>query len=435
MAREHREVLRGDDVEPGAHAAGRARRRQERPRFRRQVGGRRLGARRGRRRRRGGEERRAHRRGDPDAQVADARGAAAVRVDAVGEHDQVGVARRIDPDRRAGEPGVPDRAHGKERRQHTRERRREVPPERAHRPAVRVGLPHERDGLGLEVPVAVERPLVHEHPAEPRQVGGRREEARVAGDAPERARARIVRLALEHVAIEVFRRRHPAPHGVARVERRVAQAERAEEHPVEIAVEGVAAHAPDDLAEQDEAGVAVLEAGARRIVERDLGERPGRCRKSRRDRARGRDRQEARAVGQDPPDGDPVEGPAPELPQVAPERRVELDRAPLDEGHDGKRGAEGLRERGDVEDRVGRHRRGLGDEPAPAVRTVQEDLVAQPDEDDDARDLSGNYCVARGLVDGDEVRLGGADRWGEREQQECDVRETLRAHVTILALV
>src|SRR5437899_6681627 len=33
-AREHREVLRGDDVEPGAHAAGRARRRQEGPRFR-----------------------------------------------------------------------------------------------------------------------------------------------------------------------------------------------------------------------------------------------------------------------------------------------------------------------------------------------------------------------------------------------------------------
>src|SRR5207247_6822103 len=124
--------------------------------------------------------------------------------------------------------------------------------------------------------------------------------------------------------------------GVARVERRVAQAERAEEPPGERAVEGVAVHEPDDLAEQDEAGVAVLEAGARRIVKRDLRERPGGCRKSRRDRARGRDRQEPSAVRQDSPSGDALEALVPELAQVAPERRVELDRATLDERHDGR---------------------------------------------------------------------------------------------------
>src|SRR5438132_517629 len=103
--------------------------------------------------------------------------------------------------------------------------------------------------------------------------------------------------------------------------------------------------------------------------------------------------------------------------------------------NDGERGAEGLRERGDVEDRVERHRRGLGDEPPRAVRAVQEDLVAQPDEDDHPRHLSGRHRVVRGLVDSGEVRLGGGDRRGEREEHERDVREALRAHVTILALV
>src|SRR5207245_4223338 len=96
---------------------------------------------------------------------------------------------------------------------------------------------------------------VEQHAAESREVGGRREHPRVAGDTPEQARAPIVRLALEQVAVGVVRRRHAALHGVAGAERRVAQVERAEEHALEVAVEALAAHASDDLAEQDEAGV------------------------------------------------------------------------------------------------------------------------------------------------------------------------------------
>src|SRR5437870_5189293 len=155
---------------------------------------------------------------------------------------------------------------------------------------------------------------------------------------------------------------------------------------------------------------------------------------SRRDRPVRRDRGEPRAVGQDPPDGDGLEPPATELTQIAPERLVELDRAALDERHHGERRAEGLRERGDVEDRCEHHRRGLGNEPARGVRAVQEDLVAPPDEDDDAGDLPGGHQGVRGCIDAGEVRrLGGGERWPEEEQEQ--ERDALSAHLTILALL
>jgi len=141
-------------------------------------------------------------------------------------------------------------------------------------------------------------------------------------------------------------------------------------------------------------------------------------------------------VSQEAPDGDALEALGPKLAQIAPERRLELDGAALDERHDGERRAEGLGERGDVEDRVERHRCRLGDEPAPSVRAVQEDLVAPPDEDDDPGNLAGGDRVVRGFVDAGEVRrLGGGERRREQEKQERDARHTLMTHVTILALI
>ena len=126
------------------------------------------------------------------------------------------------------------------------------------------------------------------------------------------------------------------------MEGRLREPERAEDDASEVEVERLAAHASHDLAEEDEARVAVLRARARRVVERDLGQEPRRPRKAGAHRGLGRHRAEARAVREDPPDRDLPERAAPKLAQVGAERRIETDPAPLGQRHHGEGGAEGL---------------------------------------------------------------------------------------------
>ena len=102
----------------------------------------------------------------------------------------------------------------------------------------------------------------------------------------------------------------------------VAKAEGPEHGPGEIVIEHIPAHASDDLAQQDEAGVAVLEARAGRIVERFGRQRPGRPRKATGEGFGAGDRWKPGAVGHDPTDGHLLEGSALELLEITAERRV-----------------------------------------------------------------------------------------------------------------
>ena len=155
------------------------------------------------------EELGAGRRREPDPQISDARGAAAVRMDAVRQDDDVAPGRRIDPQRGAGEPEMTDRALRKERRHRLRERRGDVPAERARPAALGCHLPHRAHRGGLEDAMPVERPAIQQHPADPREVGGRREHPGMTGDSAEQASPRIVNLAPQEVAVGEFRRRDP----------------------------------------------------------------------------------------------------------------------------------------------------------------------------------------------------------------------------------
>ena len=221
------------------------------------------------------------------------------------------------------------------------------------------------------------------------------------------------------MTIHVFGGRHTAADLSRWIEARVAQAERLEDVVVEVAVERLARHAPHHLTEQDEAGVAVLERGARRVVERHLRQQRGRLRKSGIQRAARRDRRQARAVREQPPDRDHVVRASAEFFEIPPERPVELDLTALDERHHGERRAERLRQRRDVEDRVLGHRHVIGHHAPRAPRAPIDDLVAAPEEDDDAGNLARSDRVDRGFVDAAPVLRRHAGR-GQRERDEQD---------------
>src|SRR5207245_11690237 len=107
----------------------------------------------------------------------------------------------------------------------------------------------------------------------------RRDRAGMPGHAAEHARPWIVRLADEQVAVRKLGGRDAVAHAPRRIEARVAKPERLEDVLIEVAVERLARDPPHHLAEQDEAGVAVLERAARRVCERQLRKRRPRLRK------------------------------------------------------------------------------------------------------------------------------------------------------------
>jgi len=226
------------------------------------------------------------------------------------------------------------------------------------------------------------------------------------------------------------------------VKARVLQVERADERPFHVPVERRAADPADDLAEQNESGIAVLEGRAGGILERQLGDLTHRRREARDHGAVRRVRDEPGAVGQESPDRDLIELLAAVFPKVPPDRSVELDRAPLDECHHGQRRPDRLREGGDVEDRVDRHRGWIRKQAARPVRPLEQNVVATADEDHDPGDLAAGDGVVRGFIDSGKIeRSGYASRWrqsdrGRRDDQDekHDADETRNDHHRILAL-
>ena len=104
---------------------------------------------------------------------------------------------------------------------------------------------------------------MEQHVGENREIGRGGEEPRVARDAAEQVRARIVHLALEHDAFAALGGRGPRPEGRAGVVRGVAHAERLVEVVAREDVEPLPRDLLHQLAEDDVADVAVEEALAR----------------------------------------------------------------------------------------------------------------------------------------------------------------------------
>jgi hypothetical protein len=222
------------------------------------------------------------------------------------------------------------------------------------------------------------------------------------------------------------------------MEGRVAQVERPEQDALEVLVERLATHPPHDLAQQDEARVAVLEGGAGRVHEGPAGQRPGRGRKAGGHRAVRRDGHKAGGVGEHAFDRHVLERAAAELPEVTPQRGVELELALLPQVHDRDGGPEGLGQGGDVEDGVERHRLPPGDERLPPPGPVVQRIAAAPHQDHHPGHLGPHHGGAGGLVHAGEVRRVDGVRGAGQSQQHHDQCEDLQAlsdgHAAILAL-
>jgi hypothetical protein len=119
VPREHREPLVDEHVEPRQDAVGRDDRLRQTDVGPGPVSGRAAGGA-GVRDDRGLEELSAGRRREAHPEIADLPGAAAVRMHAVSQDDQVALRRRVDPHRGAGEAEMADGALGEEWRDRAR---------------------------------------------------------------------------------------------------------------------------------------------------------------------------------------------------------------------------------------------------------------------------------------------------------------------------
>ena len=202
----------------------------------------------------------------------------AVRMHAAREKDHIAARRRIDPQRCAGEAGVTERSDRKQLAAIRRELRVDVPAESAHARHARRRRRrrHLRDGRRRQHCGGAEPPAVQQHAREARQIARRAEEPRVSGHAAHAPRRRIVHDAAQRRRVgRVARPRAPSSR-TARSARCAARFDAGGLNPVsimpsgskisrcDVLIERHAAHARDDVAEQEEVDVAVDESLARR---------------------------------------------------------------------------------------------------------------------------------------------------------------------------
>ena len=326
--------------------------------------------------------------------------ALAIRVDTVGQDQEVRAADRVRPDGRARVPGVPDGAHRKEGAEGARVGRGHVPAQRAPGVANHLRLQHAPNARRRQVAASAEDAAVEKHPTEAGQVVGAPEEAGVAGHPPEGAGVAVVDVAAEHLAAEHLGGGESAPPGERRIEAGVLHAERLVEAPSGELIQGTAADAAHDLAQQDESGVAVVEAGPRREVEPgpdDLGQQAGDGLRASPGLGKVR---HAGAVEENSPERHLAIGGGGQLGQVPRDGGVEVQSPVLGEGQDGGSRRDDLGQRGEIEDRVDGHRL-LGGPDGPEAESLPvEDPIAPPDEDHRAREVAGGDGIANGLVDG-----------------------------------
>ena len=189
--------------------------------------------------------------------------ALAVGMQPVGEHDQEGLGRGIDPDRRAGIAGMAVGLRREGRRQPHGIGRIDVPAEAAQgRAAGRaLRLRHGRDRGRLQHALAARQ----HHLRELREVvGGGEQRRRGPRRRPCDRRCGSWTSPQRSSPPSMSAGRDAVPQRSGRPERGVAHAERLEDVLGGVGVERLARHAPHDLAQHDEVDVAVDEARAGR---------------------------------------------------------------------------------------------------------------------------------------------------------------------------
>ena len=318
------------------------------------------------------------------------------------EEDDVAAGRGIEPDGRPGETGVTVRADREELAAVRRERRVDVPAEAAdaRHPLRGRRRSHPGDGQRRQDLRAGQPPVGEQHAREPRQVARGRKQPGVPGDAAHAARRRVVNHATERRLFRIVagpRRHRGAPLGGRdsrpprgrRIEAGVVHAERLEDFTHEKLVERRAARAMHDLAQQEEVDVAVDEAlagrGGRHFLAGQLDggvvplPRIGKVHVG----------PEAADVRQQVADRDAALAVALEARHVPRHRIVQPDATLFHQPHHGGRRRDHLGQRREVEDRIGGHRLGRGDDGALAVGLLEQDDVAPANQHDRARHLPG----------------------------------------------
>jgi hypothetical protein len=218
---------------------------------------------------------------------------------------------------------------------------------------------------------------------------------------------------------------------VERAEGGLAHAERAEDSLRRESVERLTGDAPDELAQHLVARVGIDESRPGRALERlarlsleDLGGRAG----VDLDRVV---RRETGPMDEQLLDGDlrAIAAAGGDLRQESGRRIAETQLPLFDEDHHRRSRRDGLRQRGDVEDRVESHRLFLREEGAEAEGLAVEDPVLAADEHDGSRELAsgdrlldhrvdprerprGRTCIARRHRRGGEEELGDHGRPG-----------------------
>jgi hypothetical protein len=310
-------------------------------------------------------ERRSHERRDARTQRRHV--ALAVRVDAVGEEHDIDLRDGIDPDRGPGEPRVAERSKREQLASIRGERRIDVPAEAALiSVAWRTGrLRHLGHHERREHARAIQLSAAQQHARVQRQVGSRAEQAGVARRATHASRRGIVHDAAKHRSLDVVARPGQRCTALgrrnARAQRRgwmkhgVLHPERLEQVPARIGLQRLAAHARDDVAEEEKVDVAVHEPFARGRVEHFLGRPPDGFLVTLEFQVEVQIGPEPGDVRQEVPDRDVL------LAVLAKPRDVhrhavgQPEPAVLDQLHHAGRGGDGLCERRDVENGVGRH--------------------------------------------------------------------------------
>jgi hypothetical protein len=305
--------------------------------------------------------------------------ALAIRMEAVGEHDQECLGLRIDPDCRAGVAGMAVGARREGGREPDRVGRIDVPAQAAQGGTAGRTLRrrHRRDRSGLQHVLAA----CQHHLGEPGEVFGRGECAGMACHPAHAIGDGILHLAPAQLAALDVGGRDAIPERGRGQERRVAHAERLEDVLGRVHVQRLARDATDQLAQHDEVDIAVDEARAwrrHRLQRRNGIERPLAVRPAARREAGG----QSGVMGHHLAHGDGVLAVGAEGRPVGCDRLVETDLAAFDQLHDGDGGRHHLGQRCRVVDGIERRGLHVGHHRALAVGLAQHDAIADAEHDD-----------------------------------------------------
>ncbi len=338
----------------------------------------------------------------------------------IGQQDDIGVRRRIDPQRGPGEAGMSERADRQQVAAIGREWRINVPAQAADIGEVGRLL---RRGHLLDDPRRQNRRTTVQHRLrELRQVVRGREHSGVSSHSAHGSRRGIVHDPPQHgsgtlVVLGGSNARGP---GLRRIERCHGHAERAEDKVLRVLIERRATHPLHQFAQHDEVDVAVQENRAGRIHQLfGIGPRISFIHASP-IRFQVEVGTQSRVVRHQLADGNVGLAVLRELGNVLRHRIVELHLSELHHAHHRRRSGQHLGQRRRVEDGVGRHRLLRGLERTIAIRLAIDHCPIVADQQHGSGRISLLHGIFQQRVEWREAGLVGAG--GSRRSSGCSSR-------------